>query len=226
MGDRLTLPEFNILVERFYPDLTKRAVRLCRDYTVAEDAVQNTLLFAFEKFEQFEKLDQKAYDIQFRAWLYKMLSNMIYYMFSRRSGASKPNYQKYAYASFVYFNDRNMRSFSGIDCSAMFGKTSQESETDYIMKVINELPLGFPHGITGRVVPSRYQEIAKMAFIDGLTAPEIGTLLGLADATIRSRISHIRQILKEKLAPVMQLADISVSKTESCRFESDPEYQN
>lgn len=225
MGEKLTPLEFETLVERFYPDLTRRAVRLCKDHATAEDAVQNTLLFAFEKQKEgkFEKWDQEAYDIQFRAWLYKMLYNMIAYMFNRRSGAAKPNYQKYAYASFVYFNDRNIHSLS--DFSGISDQNCN-SETDYIMKAIDELPMYGKPDIHNRVVPSRYQEIAKMAFVDGLTAVEIGNLTNLAESTIRVRLCRIRKILQEKLAPVMQLADIPISKMGSCEFESHPEYQN
>ncbi len=195
MADRLTKSEFDELVTQYYPDLVRRATHLCKDYTVAEDAVQNTLLLAFEKLNQFEKRDEKAYNIQFRSWLFKMVAYMVAAMYSRGAGTMKPWQQKWAYASFIYPNER----FLPFTPKVADNLKSVESDTDYIMDAIESLPKHSLHPITGRMVSTRYVEIAKMAFIDEMTSGEIGNLLGLAEGTIRVRLSRIRKILQSKM---------------------------
>lgn len=197
----LTIAEFNEFVNELYPELLRAALRLChKDYAMAEDALQNTLLLAFEKLDQFKVVNSETPKVKlFRGWLHKMLTNMVYYMWTRKGGAPKPHQQKFAYASFVYCIKTGISNFSEYESADHKRQDYVEnhsnpvydsSDVEYIIKAIDELPSTL-----------LFKDIAKFAFIDGLTSPEIAVRLQLAEATIRCRISMIRTILCEKLAP-------------------------
>lgn len=193
----ITVTEFNEFVAELRPELLRAAVRLCnKNHAMAEDAVQNTLLLAYEKLEQFQIINPNTPKHKlFRGWLHRLLVNMVSYMWARKSGPPKPAQQQYAYASFVYCINMGTTNFSEyespFDRRHNFIENHVKSvqppgDIEYILKAIDELPI--------------YQEIAKLAFIDGLTSPEIAVRLHLAEGTIRKRIWQVRELLREKLA--------------------------
>lgn len=60
---------FDLMVERFSPMLYRYALRMCRDVSEAEDALQETFLTAKEKIGQFRG------EGRLRNWLFKITGN-------------------------------------------------------------------------------------------------------------------------------------------------------
>lgn len=194
----ITITEFNEFTNELYPELLRAAYRRCRKLReMAEDAVQNTLLLAYEKLDNFRIVNPNTPKIKlFRGWLHRILVNMISQMWTRKNGAPKPHQQKFAYASFVYCPNTHTVNFSEYESlqhsrqdyveNHIKPRVSREpSDVEYILKAIDELP---------------HREVAKLAFVDGFTAVEIAAKLGYAQGTIRRRIWEARGQLREKLA--------------------------
>ena len=53
-------------------------------------------------------------------------------------------------------------------------------------------------------LPADLREALTLATIEELSAAEAGTVLGVAEATVRTRVFRARQLLRQKLSAVLE----------------------
>jgi len=171
--------EFETLLKDTYKGAYRVAIGMTRNEQDAEDLVQETFLRAYTYFSQFRK------GTNFRAWLYKILTNTYinkYRKKSREGDSVSLETLDTAYDSMLH-SDQFTNTFrtpsSFLDSG--FG--------DDVRKALAELP-------------EEYRSAVLLADVEGLSYDEISIVLDCPKGTVRSRISRGRKQLQVKLYKV------------------------
>jgi len=167
---------FASVAERAAPRLYRTAVRLCGNPSDAEDLVQDTLLQGFRKWSQFEGRSDP------QTWLYTIAGRLCQRRHRRRAG-----------------EPRRMESLSTLlptpadplvtlpsdepDPASLHLRTVAE---ETVAAALTELPVAFR-------LPLVLSDIAELG------TREIGAILGLKEATVKTRLHRARLRLRRAL---------------------------
>ncbi len=168
-------PSFEEVAERLAPRLYRSAVVLCRDRDAARDVVQDTLLQAFRKWHQFEGRSDPA------TWLYTIAARVCRRRHRRRAGepaVMEPLDELLPPASGPIVDVSRLS-----DPEAAFTSAAMQ---EAVKRAIAELPLNFRMSLV-------LVDIAEMS------TAEAARILGLKEATVKTRVHRARLKLRKYL---------------------------
>jgi RNA polymerase sigma-70 factor (ECF subfamily) len=170
--------------DRAIPDLLEAhggkilglALRMCDSAHEAEDLVQETFLQAYRKWDQFEGRSAAT------TWLYTIASRLCRRM--RRKRAGEP--QRIASLhELLPFKEGPVPDLPADDDGPLMHNLRRESQ-EHLERAIVSLPTGFR-------LPLILKEIV------GFSVAEVAEILGLKEATVKTRLHRARHVLREEL---------------------------
>lgn len=170
--------EFEALLTPWLDSLYASAVRMTRNERDAEDLVQDAVMRAYRFFDRFEK------GTNFRAWIFKILTNTFINTYRRNVKARSLN------------DEHERQSVEARFFSADVTEQAQNPEeylldrvmSDDVLKAIDELPIDFRMAVI-------------LADIQEFTYKEIAEILDVPVGTVMSRLFRGRKQLQKALAP-------------------------
>lgn len=164
---------------RDHVDLIYRyASRLCGETEAAKDLVQETFLNAYRGFTRFRG------ESQISTWLYTIASRACLRMRRRRKGAPE---RELSLEEFIPTADGEFRLQIPIE-----GQTPEEALQNKQLKQALDDAIGR--------LPSKYKMVLVLRDMQGLSAKEVGTIMGLNERAVKSRLHRARLFVRRELS--------------------------
>jgi len=166
-------------IYRDHVDLIYRyANRLCGEVEAAKDLVQETFLNAYRGFKDFRG------DARVSTWLYTIASRACLRM--RRKKKGEPE-RELSLDEFVPTSEGEFRLQIPID-----GLTPEEAFQN------KELRQALDQAINR--LPKKYRMVLVLRDMEGLSAKEVGTVMGLNERAVKSRLHRARLFVRRELS--------------------------
>ena len=184
-----------IVFDQLYHDNADRmhrfAQRLCGETEDARDLVQETFLNAYRGLPQFRG------DAQFSTWLYRIASRICLAMRRRRKG--EPEHEL-SIEEFIPTSDGELRLQIAAD-----GLTPEQALAN------KQLRRALRQAI--QQLPAKYRLVLVLRDMEGLSAKEVGTVIGLSERAVKSRLHRARLFVRRELtARGIGSASVSLEK--------------
>lgn len=153
------------------------AQRLCGEEEDARDLVQETFLNAYRGLPQFRG------DAQFSTWLYRIASRLCLAMRRRRKG--EPEHEL-SIEQFIPTSDGELHLQIAAD-----GLTPEQALAN------KQLRRALRHAI--QELPAKYRLVLVLRDMEGLSAKEVGTVMGLNERAVKSRLHRARLFVRREL---------------------------
>lgn len=164
---------------RDHVDLVYRfAHRLCGEPEAAKDLVQETFLNAYRGFEKFRG------DAQVSTWLYTIASRACLRMRRRRKGVPE---RELSLEEFIPTSEGEFRLQIPIDGLSPEDALQNKQLRDALNMAINQLP-------------KKYKMVLVLRDMEGLSAKEVGTIMGLNERAVKSRLHRARLFVRRQLS--------------------------
>lgn len=164
---------------RDHVDLVYRyAHRLCGETETAKDLVQETFLNAYRGFEGFRG------DARISTWLYTIASRACMRMRRKRMGQPE---RELSLDEFIPTSDGEFRLQIPVD-----GLTPEEALEN------KELRQALDQAI--QKLPSKYRVTLVLRDMEGLSAKEVGTVMGANERAVKSRLHRARLFVRRELS--------------------------
>lgn len=180
MSDAVVSAEFGAVAERVAPRLLRIARQMCGRPQDAEDLVQDTLLQGFRKWPQFEGRSDPA------TWLYTIASRLCRRRHRRRAGEPA---RLESLSDLLPTPAEGLIQLPGSGDRPDEVRARAEAEQS-VRKAIASLPSNVR-------MPFVLSEIAE------LSMSEIGRILGLKEATVKTRVHRARLRVRKALVDVL-----------------------
>jgi RNA polymerase sigma-70 factor (ECF subfamily) len=171
---------FDLLVSKYQRRLMRLVSRIVHDPAEAEDVVQETFIKAFRALRHFRG------DAAFYTWLYRIgintAKNFLVNQGRRPATASEPELEQAGQGEGEALRDINTPE--SMLASKQIAQTVNEA--------MDALPLDLRTAIVLRE-------------IEGLSYEEISAIMGCPIGTVRSRIFRAREVIAEKLRPLLDM---------------------
>jgi RNA polymerase sigma-70 factor (ECF subfamily) len=169
---------YNGLVQRYQRQVYNLAYRMLGNAEDAGDLVQETFLRAYAALASFRQ------DASFLTWLYKITSNLcIDQLRSRRS--------KGALSLEVELEEGREPASESRAC-APEDSAVRGAVQDVVHKAILNLP-------------ERYRVVVIMRHLQDMSVDEIARTLDLPTGTVKTHLFRAREMLRERLCPVLEM---------------------
>jgi RNA polymerase sigma-70 factor (ECF subfamily) len=164
--------------------LYRTALRMTRNPSDAEDLVQDALVRAYRFYDRFEP------GTNFRAWLFKILTNTYINSYRRKQGRPQESSLDDTEEFFLYnqLNDDAGERVTDVEDTVL-----DRLGTDAIQRAIDQLP-------------PQFRTTVQLADVEGLSYAEIADALGIAKGTVMSRLFRGRRLLQRALWDQAQAA--------------------
>jgi RNA polymerase sigma-70 factor, ECF subfamily len=176
-----SLSRIATIFDRMYHDNADRmyrfAQRLCGEEEDARDLVQETFLNAYRGLPQFRG------DAQFSTWLYRIASRLCLAMRRRRKG--EPEHEL-SIEQFIPTSDGELHLQIAAD-----GLTPEQALAN------KQLRRALRHAI--QELPAKYRLVLVLRDMEGLSAKEVGTVMGLNERAVKSRLHRARLFVRREL---------------------------
>ena len=164
---------------RDHVDLMYRfAHRLCGEAEAAKDLVQETFLNAYRGLDRFRG------DAQISTWLYTIASRACLRMRRRRKGAPE---RELSLEEFIPTSDGEFRLQIPIDGLSPEAALHNKQLRAALDTAINQLP-------------KKYKMVLVLRDMEGLSAKEVGTIMGLNERAVKSRLHRARLFVRRQLS--------------------------
>jgi RNA polymerase sigma-70 factor, ECF subfamily len=164
---------------RDHVDLMYRfAHRLCGEPEAAKDLVQETFLNAYRGFDQFRG------DAQISTWLYTIASRACLRMRRKRKGAPE---RELSLEEFIPTSDGEFRLQIPIDGLSPEEALQNKQLRQALDTAIDQLP-------------KKYKMVLVLRDMEGLSAKEVGTVIGLNERAVKSRLHRARLFVRRHLS--------------------------
>jgi RNA polymerase sigma-70 factor (ECF subfamily) len=163
--------------------LYRTALRMTRNPSDAEDLVQDALVRAFRFYDRFEP------GTNFRAWLFKILTNTYINTYRRKQGRPQESSLEDTEEFFLY----NQLSDDGERLTDVEGTVLDQLGADAIQRAIDQLP-------------PQFRTTVQLSDVEGLSYAEIAEATGVAKGTVMSRLFRGRRLLQRALWDQAQAA--------------------
>lgn len=154
------------------------ANRLCGETEAAKDLVQETFLNAYRGFKDFRG------DAQVSTWLYTIASRACLRMRRRRKGEPE---RELSLNEFIPTSEGEFRlqiPMEGLSPEeALQNKELRQALDDAINKL-----------------PKKYKMVLVLRDMEGLSAKEVGTIMGLNERAVKSRLHRARLFVRRELS--------------------------
>lgn len=166
--------QFELLVRRYGAKIYGLAMRLTRNPSDSEDAVQEAFLLVYTKLDSFRG------ESAFGTWLYKVALNSIYMKLRQRKHAAEDNIDDYLPKFDEHGMMREMARKFGDDPE---NEAIRRQSTAALREAIDRLP-------------AEYRAVLVARDIDELSSEETAEALGLTVAAVKSRLHRARLFLR------------------------------
>lgn len=163
--------------------LYRTAVRMTRNPSDAEDLVQDALVRAYRFYDRFEP------GTNFRAWLFKILTNTYINTYRRKQGRPQESSLDDTEEFFLY----NQLSSDGEKVTDVEDTVLDRLGADSIQRAIDRLP-------------PQFRTTVQLSDVEGLSYAEIAEATGVAKGTVMSRLFRGRRQLQRALWDQAQAA--------------------
>jgi RNA polymerase sigma-70 factor (ECF subfamily) len=170
------------LLEKHLPAVYRFGVKMCRDPEDAKDVAQETLLAAARGLRDFRGASSVS------TWLFAIARSFC--IKKRRKRVGEPTDQV---------------SFDAPDAPAMTAAGTPPDEAAGDREMGAAL-----HAAIGALEPL-YREVLVLRDVEGLTAEEVGRVLGVSVDAVKSRLHRARLAVRERLAPLLNPSEVPVS---------------
>jgi RNA polymerase sigma-70 factor (ECF subfamily) len=167
---------FTDVAEELWPRLYRTAVGLCRNAEDAQDLVQETLIQAFRKWDQFEGRSDPA------TWMYTIAARLCRRRHRRRAGAPR---RLEPLADLLPPADGAL-----VDLSRL-GDPHDALARDELRRTVLD-------GIAG--LPPAFRVPIVLVDIAELRTADVARILGIKEATVKTRVHRARLKLRQLLA--------------------------
>ncbi|MBV9171072.1 MAG: sigma-70 family RNA polymerase sigma factor [Chloroflexi bacterium] len=164
--------------------LYRTALRMTRNPSDAEDLVQDALVRAYRFYDRFEQ------GTNFRAWLFKILTNTYINSYRRKQGRPQESSLEDTEDFFLY---NQLSQDRGEQVTAVEDTVLDQLGADAIQRAIDELP-------------PQFRTTVQMADVEGLSYADIAEATGVAKGTVMSRLFRGRRLLQRALWDQAQAA--------------------
>ncbi len=171
-------PAFEEVVERYQTRIYGFLSRMCRSREDAKDALQDTLLSAFRAFGDFRG------EAAVTTWLFRIAANAC--LKFRRKGKFEPAHEL------------SLDEFIPSAPPAGRPQVADWSASPERALLDGELQRALEAGIAD--LPPAYRVVLVLRDIEGLTAEEVGEVIGLSVPAVKSRLHRARLFLRQRLA--------------------------
>lgn len=159
-------------------------LRLCGNANDAEDLVQETFLRAFRAWDQFEGRSEPG------TWLYSIAARACRRM--RRKRAGEPRSLE-SFSELLPAGERSVPDLESSEVSALDEQVRREAKAA-VEAAIAKLPSSFR-------LPLVLKEIADFSL------GEVAAILGIKEATVKTRVHRARLLLRRELAETLPHRD-------------------
>jgi RNA polymerase sigma-70 factor (ECF subfamily) len=164
---------------RDHVDLMYRfANRLCGETEAAKDLVQETFLNAYRGFKDFRG------DAQISTWLYTIASRACLRMRRRRKGAPE---RELSLDEFIPTSEGEFRLQIPVEGLSPEEALQNKQLRQALDDAINQLP-------------KKYKMVLVLRDMEGLSAKEVGTIMGLNERAVKSRLHRARLFVRRELS--------------------------
>lgn len=154
------------------------AHRLCGEPEAAKDLVQETFLNAYRGLDRFRG------DAQVSTWLYTIASRACLRMRRKRKGAPE---RELSLEEFIPTSDGEFRLQIPIDGLSPEAALQNKQLREALDAAINQLP-------------KKYKMVLVLRDMEGLSAKEVGTIMGLNERAVKSRLHRARLFVRQQLS--------------------------
>lgn len=162
----------------FMPALFSTALRLTRNYSDAEDLVQETYLKAYRAYPSFEE------GTNLKAWLYRILTNSFINSYRKNQRRPQEAYPEDIEELYLYKRVAPDEISDAVDSPEE--KVLRNISDESIKSAIEELPENF------RIV-------VLLSDVEGFSYQEIAEILSIPVGTVMSRLHRGRKTLQKLL---------------------------
>jgi RNA polymerase sigma-70 factor, ECF subfamily len=167
--------EFEELTSPLFGALYRFAVQKVRDAHQAEDLVQEVCFKAYRGFDHFER------GTNYRAWLFRILSNTILDL--QRKASKKP----------IEVDLDTERSRFPLNIAVEHHHRLDPERQLMTASLAHEVRRAIAD------LPPEWQAIVLLSFVEGFSYKEIADILGCPIGTVMSRLYRARQSLRQRL---------------------------
>jgi RNA polymerase sigma-70 factor, ECF subfamily len=164
--------------------LYRTALRMTRNPSDAEDLVQDALVRAYRFYDRFEP------GTNFRAWLFKILTNTYINSYRRKQGRPQESSLDDTEDFFLY---NQLSDDSGERVTDVEDTVLDRLGADAIQRAIDQLP-------------PQFRTTVQLSDVEGLSYAEIAEATGVAKGTVMSRLFRGRRLLQRALWDQAQAA--------------------
>lgn len=176
-----------ILVEKYKRLVYRVAIQITKNHEDANDVMQDTFLKVYESIHSFRK------DAAFETWLYRIVVNHATNLVKRRerrresplSGTSEMEIHP------------DLRRTADLANNPHLNLERKERQR-WVTQAVNSLPL-------------KQRTVVILHEFEGLTHPEIASILNCSEGTVRSRLHYARHKLKRLLKPYVDATDFPLT---------------
>jgi RNA polymerase sigma-70 factor (ECF subfamily) len=154
------------------------AYRLCGEPEAAKDLVQETFLNAYQGIDRFRG------DAQISTWLYTIASRACLRMRRRRKGAPE---RELSLEEFIPTSDGEFHLQIPIDGLSPEAALQNKQLREALDTAINQLP-------------KKYKMVLVLRDMEGLSAKEVGAIMGLNERAVKSRLHRARLFVRRELS--------------------------
>ncbi len=164
---------------RDHVDLMYRfAHRLCGEAEAAKDLVQETFLNAYRGLDRFRG------DAQISTWLYTIASRACLRMRRKRKGAPE---RELSLEEFIPTSNGEFRLQIPIDGLSPEAALHNKQLREALDTAISQLP-------------KKYKMVLVLRDMEGVSAKEVGTIMGLNERAVKSRLHRARLFVRRQLS--------------------------
>lgn len=169
---------FDALYKDHVDLMYRYASRLCGEADAAKDLVQETFLNAYRGFDKFRG------EAQVSTWLYSIASRACLRMRRRRKGAPE---RELSLEEFIPSSDGEFRLQIPVQ-----GLSPEEALQNKQLRQGLDAAIG--------KLPKKYKMVLVLRDMEGLSAKEVGAIMGLNERAVKSRLHRARLFVRRELS--------------------------
>ena len=165
------------IVEKYGKLAYRLAIQITKKHEDANDVMQETFLKVYESIGSFRK------ESAFETWLYRIIVNQALNMVKRRERRRE--------SSFSDANEIDLR-FNLPGSSSYANSPHDDVEKKELQKWVTQAVDS---------LSAKHRTVVILHEFEGLTHPQIATILNCSEGTVRSRLHYARRKLRDLLKP-------------------------
>lgn len=173
-----TTQDFDTLYKEHVDLIYRFAHRLCGEVEAAKDLVQETFLNAYRGLNQFRG------DAKISTWLYAIASRACLRMRRKRKGEPE---RELSLEEFIPTTDGEFHLQIPVD-----GLSPETALQNKQLRAALDAAIG--------QLPKNYKMVLVLRDMEGLSAKEVGTIMGLNERAVKSRLHRARLFVRRELS--------------------------